>query len=416
MRRTLLQFLLYFAVLSVLLVRESRRLPLQEADTRFMNWLAGNATSAPPPAPVLLVEINDATLQGMTWPLTYLDYSLFFQSVSPESPPVVAVAAVLRPPEHDDALTRQYRQVLHDQIMRTPKVVLGATLGRREDTMRILPTDRLTGLQNVTGDLTRVPDYDMIEQTPEDEIGLSAAVGFLNMRERDLNVQRAPLIFRYRGQIVPSFILQTAMHWYKVTPEEVTVVVGKEIWLNVGVRIPIDDEGRMVVDFSTKVSRFGLDDLLLSSAQLDLKQAPTFPLERMKKEIVLLGRTDAASRTLRFPSGEEASLAELMARAIATVQQERFLERTPIGFSVALIAVLAVMGVYFTAWSRSRILVFSLLAIVIYLLVAITIFGAARMCAPLVLPLGLLVGIVVFGFITPGRRSARPVSEDQPTA
>lgn len=401
MRRALVKFLLFYVLLSALLIRESSRLPLEELNTRFMNWLAANATSAPAPAPLLLVEINDATLQGVSWPLSYLDYSLFFQALANQPPPVVAVAPILRPPEEEDALSRQYREVLHDQIMRTPKVVLGATLGRREDAMRLMPTDRLTGLQHVTGILTRVPEYDKIEQAPEEAVGLSTAVGFINLRGRDLNVQRAPLIFRYRGQVVPSFILQAAMHWYKVTPSEVTVRVGEDIWLGGAVRIPIDEEGRMVVDFSTKVARLGLDDLLLASAQLDLKQAPEFSLEQIKKKLVLLGRTDAASRTLQFPSGEEASLTDLMARALATVQQQLFLEPVSDNFDRFLVALFALMGGFFVLCGRLRILVVSLISVLLYLLVAISIFSAARLCAPLVLPLGLLLGSAIFGLTSP---------------
>ncbi len=415
MRRALLQFVLFFAVLTVWLCRESARSPLDAVDQHFSNWLAGNAAAPASPAPLLLVDINDSTLENTPWPLSYLDYSLFFQAIAPQSPPVIAIAPVLRPRTAHDPMANQYREALHDQILRLPKVLLGARLGRRQDTMRLLATERWVALEHVTGDLSRIPEYDRIEKQPEEALALSGTTGFTNLRgRRDEKVYRAPLLLRYRGQVVPSFILQAAMLWHRVTPDQVNAIVGEEIWLGGEIRVPIDEEGRMVVDFSSTISRFGFDDLLLSSAERDMNQAPTFSIDQIKDKLVLLGRTDQASRTLRFPTGEQASMPELIARSIATLQEGRFQDRVSYRFDGALIVALGILGGFFTLWPPKRILVASGTAMLLYLLIAMSIYSAARLWVPITLPLGLVLGSAAFAVLCPPPRAVKAVRAAQP--
>ncbi len=414
MRRAILQFGLFFAVLAALLWREAERPLLEAVDEAFTNWQASTASAPAVPAPLLLVEINDSTLENSPWPLSYLDYSLFFQAVAPHSPPVVAIIPLLGPRAADDIVAQQYRETLHERILRSPKVLLGAKLGRRADTMRLLATERWAALENVRGDVSRLPEYDKIESRPDEAVSLSATLGFTNLRSGESAVHRVPLLFRYRGQVVPSFILQAAMLWHRVTPDEVSVAAGEEIWLGGETRIPIDEEGRMVVDFSTTISRYGFDDLLLASAQRDLAEAPLFSVDQIANTLVLLGRTDAASRTLRFPTGERASMAELLARSIATLQSGRFQERISYGFDAALIVGLAVLGAFFTLWPRLRILAVSGIALLLYLLVAMSIYSATRHWVPIVLPVGLLLGSAAYGLLCPPARTVKGVRATQP--
>ena len=50
--------------------------------------------------------------------------------------------------------------------------------------------------------------------------------GFINLPERSRTTFHVPLLFRYRGEVIPSFALQAMLLWLRVTPAEVKVDLG----------------------------------------------------------------------------------------------------------------------------------------------------------------------------------------------
>lgn len=419
MVRAVVQFLLIYLIVAGFVWRESGRRPLEDIDSAFIDWLAANSPRKSTPAPLMLVEINDASMAQTGWPISPLDYSLFLQAVLPAQPGVIAIAPVV---QWDDkkpgksAEGARYERILHELILKSPKLLLGARLGHREDTDVIPPAERIPVLRNVEGSINEIPEYDVISEKPDENLALSAELGFINLRGRNSVVQRAPLVFRYRGQLVPSFTLQAAMLWCKLTLDDVTVVTDSHVQLGDKIRIPIDRFGRMLVDFSTPVSRFGYDDLLLAVAQKEINQQPFFSVEQIKAGVTMLARTDAPSRYLEFPDGQVASIGELFAEAIGTIQTESFYKRVSQKVDIAIVALFGVAGLCFLRWHPQTIVIWSVLILLFYLFAAVTIFGAQRLWMPFTLPTGLALFAMIYGFASPvrKRREKAPPAEKPP--
>src|ERR1700744_5506887 len=139
MFRTGAQFMLLALLAGLALLNQAQIEPLASWDNAFADFLAMNCPRNTPPAPVTLVGINDSSLNSHPWPWSPLEYSVFFQSVLPLKPGVMAIDQVLDwehaivLPEDQARKLPQYEQFLRDNILRSPKMLLGAKLGIPED-------------------------------------------------------------------------------------------------------------------------------------------------------------------------------------------------------------------------------------------------------------------------------------------
>jgi CHASE2 domain len=295
----------------------------------------------------------------------------------------------------------QYEKILHDYLLRAPKVVLGARLGFPEDPDVIPPMQPVPILRKVHGDRNSVLEFTVVEHQAKEEYRLSPTLGFTNLPISKGVVRRAPLVFRYRGEIVPSFVLQAMMLWLELTPDEIEVDIGSHIALANKVSIPIDALGMMLVDFKSPMERVGYDDLLLAAEQIQIKRKPVVAAELFKDRIVLLARTDSASRRLQFPTGRMGSSGDLFASAIATIQNRAFIHRVPGWADGLLLAGALALCPLFVRISRQGVIFLSTLLIVGYVLGAMTLFGARLIWMPLLLPAGLLVFMTIYSLFVP---------------
>ena len=92
--------------------------------------------------------------------------------------------------------------------------------------------------------------------------------------------RRVPLLLRYRGQVVPTLVLQAIMHWKQLTLDDITVQTGSFIAVGTDLRIPIDRAGNMEVNFRAPLRRFGYDDLLLAVEQTAAGRPPAIARRR----------------------------------------------------------------------------------------------------------------------------------------
>ena len=258
------QFLFIVLIVGLVLMRESRLYPLDGVETAYANWLAINAPRQSEPAPLVLVQIADDDLRANPWPWSPVDYSLFLNAALPFQPPVLAVEPVLDWPKPD----AQQVTLLHNQLLRAPKVLLSSEFGFPEDPALMPPLQEVPVLRHVEGNISGLREFPLITAQPGEALRLSATLGFVESAEDAKEVvRRVPLVFRYGGQVVPSFVLQAAMLWFGVTPEEVVVVPGSYIALGKDLRVPVDAAGSMLVDFTVPMVRFSLADLILSAEQ-----------------------------------------------------------------------------------------------------------------------------------------------------
>lgn len=406
MQKTAAFLMVSVLVTGLLLMSESRREPAVGAvDDAFADWVSTNATRTPPPAHVALVEINDSSVAGEhAWPWSPLEYALFLQAAEHLKPEVIGIEPVLIwkeavpvPPQK----MAQYRNYLHDYILQAPKLVLGAQLGVPEDPDAAPALQPAPLLRNVKGDTRGIPQYTDIVRQAQEDYRLSAAAGFTNLQGADGVLHKAPLVFSYRGEIVPSFTMQALIQWFKLTPDDVTVEPGRRVALGKNVEIPIDNEGRMNVDFGIPFTRLGYDDLLLEVEQQQEKlKSATTAVDALNGSVVILARTDKDSRTLSFPTHTMGSSGELFARAIATAQSRSFARRVGYVFDFGVIAAMMALSCFFHCFSKRRFLLVSLLLLLGYLFAAMSLYAVSLLWLPLVLPVGLLVLVNFFSLFS----------------
>lgn len=367
--------------------------PFDSAEVAFSNWLSSNAARQIDAAPLALVQISDEDLGAHPWPWSPVDYSVFVNSALPFQPPVLAVEPVLAWRSPDP----QEMTLLHNQALRVPKVLLGSELGSPEDPALLPPIQEVPVLRNIKDGISGLADFPIVALQPCDDMRLATTIGFFEPSTDDgTTVRRVPLVFRYRGQVVPSFILQAAMLWFGVTSEDVTMVPGSHIALGKDIRLPVDAAGTMAVDFTIPVTRFSLSDLTLSAEQSQSGHRTIAPVARLKNSLTLLARTDRDARTISLGNGRNGSRGELVAAAIATIQKQSFATRS--GITVDLIIILeALVLAYFCNRLGKFAAAFLCVGVFsAYILVALGIFAAWQVALPLLLPAGLLTFLVLF--------------------
>ncbi len=417
MQKSSAQLMLIVLVVGLLLMRESRQNPCAVIESSFVDWLAANGDRTAQTAPLALVEISNSSMaEKHPWPWSPLDFTLFLQAIQQFNPGVTAIEPVLEwdekslPPE-EKLKHPQYEKILHNYLLRCPKMLLAAQLGFTEDPDVIPPMQAVPMLRQVHGDRNAIPEFTIVERQPKEELRLAATLGFTNLPSGSAIARSVPLIFRYRGEIVPSFVLQAMMLWYQLTPDDIKIEVGKTIAMGSKVTIPIDSAGNMRVDFKSPYTRFGFDDLLLAVELTQANHRAAITPKKVRDKIAMLGRTDSASRTLSFPTGRKGSSSQLYAAAIATIQNKTFIHRISPIFDLVLLAVLLALSRRFMKWKKSRVLAVSGILMVIYLLGSITVFSASLIWLPIVMPAGTMLFLVLFRLFAPRRGQGEPTTE-----
>jgi hypothetical protein len=393
-------------VLGMLLLREAQAPPLAGIEETFVNWLAANSSGEHTRAPVMLVEIDDNCLlyYPEPWsPLNYaafLDAALLFQARVSAIEPVLAWNDQNLTPEQ--ALQQpQYEKLLHFRILQAPKVELGAHLGFPEDPDIVPPLQPLPVLRDVTGATDAVPEYTVIEAEPAEDLRLTTALGFANVPASEATAQHAPLVFRYRGQVVPSFVLEAMMLWYGVTPEQVQVRLGSQIRLADKIAIPVNQAGAMLVDWKQPYDRAGFDDLVLAEDQTEKKLTPVIDPAKLKDRLLILARTDSASQTILLPSGGKGSPGELFAEALATAETNAFARPAGWAGSVFVLLLGAALGRALTVRKKLWVAPVVLGCMAGYLLLCLAVFETTRVALPLTPMLGLALFVGAFRLLAP---------------
>ncbi len=398
------------------LMHGSRQEPLAAWDNAFADFLAMNSRRGAPPAPVTLVGIDDSSLSTRSWPWGPLYFAIFFQAVLPFQPAVVGIDEILDwkyfgLPEDDLQTLPQYEKMLRDQIMTAPKVLLGSRLGVPEDPSVIPPLQEVPLLRHVHGPVTEIPEFPVIEFQPSEIFRASATIGFANLPPVYERQNSVPLVLRYRGQVVPAFVLQAVMLWTKLTPDDLVVELGSHIELGKTLRIPIDLAGRMRVDFGSPRAELSYGDLILASEQADAGGPPPAALKRLRGGIVLLARTDTAARTVPLAARRTGSPGELFAAAIATIQNQSFIRRAPRWAEGVVIAVFMLISYRVPRLKKWWAPLIGLIALVAYVMVAMAVFNKWLVWLPALLPLGTVLVFVLLRLVTADSagRPKRPV-------
>jgi len=421
MQKTAAFLMVSVLLLGLFLMGEARHEPAAGIDAAYADWIATNSARATHKSRVVLVEINDNTVSSQPWPWSAKEFALFLQAVLPQKPDIVAIEPVLDWQNAPGAQkSAQFEKVLHDFLLQAPKVVLASRLGAPDDPDVVPAMQPVPFLRHVNGDTTAIPAFTDIPEQPREDYRPTAAIGFANPPGDGNITRRIPLVFNYRGEIVPSFTLQILIQWYKLTIDDVTVEPGSRIILGNKLQVPIDRAGRMNLDFGAGFTRFGDDDLLLAvteQQQNAAKRTSPASLDSLKGGVAILARTDKESRTLLTPSGDRKSPGELCAIAVATAQNAAFAHRVTHIFDFSLIAFMMAASAVFHFVAKRKFLLYSFAFSLCYLFLSLSVYALALAWLPFVLPAGLLLLVNFFSlFIT--RKTAPLISATpaQPSA
>jgi hypothetical protein len=397
-RRGALLYALLVFLAGASLIREAAVGRLAPLDEAWAGQLARRATPHSTPARVTLVEIGDDTISKHEWPWGPDDLALFFHAVLPFEPAVLGIEPILDFERGSLGIRERqpmYEKMLHDQVLRSPKLVLGGLLGWPQDADTVPELQPMPVLRKIRGDLSRVPEFTAVDSWSAEEFRLTTQPGWLNIPDGIGPLGRCPLVLRYRGQPVPAIVLQLVMHVEKITLDEVEVVLGSHVSLGSHLTVPIDDTGRMLVNFGASFGRVSFDDLLLTREQLDRKEAPTHPPELFSGRLVMLARTDGLSRTLAAPGGRKVAAGELFAAALATVEIGAHPHRVGVEFDWAMVGLVAFSALWLRKW-KPRYAVLGVVALLAaYAGWAFAVFRSQSLVSPAVLPAGLAVWVLL---------------------
>lgn len=403
MQRPVIWFILVVLLLGVLSFREPR---LEKAEETFLQWLLRNSEPHGPMAPLTVVEIGQdvvtdgdplkepagAQPQGSRSAGSPLELALFLQSVLEFQPTVVAFENILRWRERD----KDQEQVFIDQAMRVPRLLLAAELTTTPDPDA--PGAEIQGFTQVTGKRGDLVDFPGIGRQPNEEMRLIATAGFINLPDEIADRIHVPLLFRYRGEVIPSFSLQAILLWLRVTPAEVKIDLGSHISLPQGRKIPIRADGTLLISpaAAKKARRLTLNELLLATQQRDAGKRTE--LEAMRDQIVLA----------RMPANPF-SPPDVFAATLATIQTNSYLRRISWVFDWAILLVAAVVLGRLCHISRVNLVLGAIAFSAAYCLIALTAVSQWLIWLPGCLPLGAVWLLVLISIALPHRyRAKRP--------
>jgi hypothetical protein len=393
--------MLVVVLLGFLFLREPR---LQRCEEIFLRWLLKNAQPRDTAPPLTIVEIGgepipqkkgaeiDSTerfLRGAAGANSPLEAALFLQAALEFKPAVVAFEPVLKWPERE----KDQEQIFLDQAMRVPKLLLGAELTATPDPDA--PVAEIPAFPQVTGKRGDLIEFSGIGRQPDEDVRLIGTLGFLNLPNETAADVHVPLLFQYRGEVIPSFALQAALLWLRVTPAEVKIDIGKYIRLPHS-KIPIRSDGTAVINPSAakRARRLSLNELLLAAQERPQGKESVY-LDEMRDQIVLA----------RMPANSLAS-PDVFAATIAAIQTNSFVRRVSWIFDCVMILAVAGASVPLRKFSRIDLMLGAIAFSASYCLVALGILSRWSIWLPGFLPLGAVWMVVLFSLILPAPKDA----------
>jgi hypothetical protein len=391
--------MLAMLLLGILFLREPR---FQRAEEVFLRWLLQNSQTRGTAVPLTVIEIGlnplkqkpvaakqstETFLHSGESTISPLEYALFLQSVLEFQPTVVAFENILNWRERD----KDQEQVFLDQAMRVPKLLLGAELTDAPEPDA--PVLELATFKQVKGRRGELPEFSGISRQPSEDMRLISTLGFINLLD-DTNTFHAPLLFQYRGDVIPSFSLQAVMLWLGVTPAEVKIELGSHILFPHGRKIPIQTDGTLLVDprAAKKARRMTLNELLLAAQTRGKNGVTTAHLENIHDQIVL---ARAPENSLPSP--------DVFAATIATIQSNHYVRRVSWIFDCAVILAATALAGIRQRISKDILILSAIALTAAYCLVALALISRWGIWLPGVLPLSAVWLVAVLSLFEPRR-------------
>src|SRR5437660_7774176 len=374
MERPSIWVIIMVLLLAVLFLREPR---FQRSEEIFLRWLVRHSQPATKAVPMTLVDT------GRENPPAPIESALLLQGILEFKPTVIAIEPILRWGERK----KEQEQIFIDQAMRVPKLLLGAELTATSDPDA--PVAEIAAFANVTGRRGDLPAFSGIEHQPGEDVRILSTLGFVNLPEESADELHVPLLFQYRGEVIPSFALQAALLWMRLTPGEIKIDIGSAITLPNGTKIPIRSDGTMLVNprIAQRARRITMNELLLAAQQHESGAATGIRLEDIRSQLVL--------------ARVESNSPDLFAAAIGAIQANSFIRRVSWIFDCVMVVLAAALSGALRRFSRIDLIIGAIAFSAAYCLAALAIISQFSIWLPAWLPLGAVWVSVLFAMILP---------------
>jgi CHASE2 domain len=390
MQRPSLWPLLVVLLMGALFLREPR---FQRFEETYLRWLVRNSLPSGGPVPLTVVEIGESASQKGREPLTGsrarrtlpLELALFLQGILDFKPTVVAIEPVLNWGERE----KEQEQIFIDQAMRVPNLLLGAELTATPDPDA--PVAEIPGFGQVSGRRGDIPEFSGVARQPSEDVRVISTLGFVNLPSDITNDVHAPLLFQYRGEVIPSFALQAALLWLRVPLNEVKIDIGSAISLPNGMKIPIRSDGTALINprIARRARYLTLDELLLAAQQREARESTTIGLEKMSEELVLAQKpTDSKTP-------------DIFAATVATIQSGSFVRRVSWIFDCLLIVIVAAISIAVRQFSRVDLVLGAIAFTAAYCLLDLAVISRWSIWLPGCLPVGAVWVLVIVSLVQP---------------
>jgi len=393
--------MLVVLLLGILFLREPR---LERSEEFFLRWLLKNSDPHGPAASLTVVDIGHDNLMEREPAkegdensphsganvVSPMEFALFLQSALEFQPTVIAFENILKWRETE----KDQEQVFVDQAMRVPRLLLAAELTTNPDPDA--PGPEIPGFTQVTGKRGDLVEFSGFGRQPNEEMRLIATAGFTNLPDEVSDGIHVPLLFRYRGEVIPSFALEAILLWLRVTPGEVSIDLDSHISLPHGRKIPIRSDGTLLIspNASRKARHLGLSDLLVAAQQRDTGKTPE--IESLRDQIVL-------ARTPANPL----SPPDVFAATIATIQSSAYVRRVSWIFDCVILLLAAAVVGKLRDIPRVDLVLGAIAFTAAYCLTALAVVSRWLIWLPGCLPLGAIWLLVVASVILPHRHRVR---------
>jgi hypothetical protein len=379
MERPSIWVIIVVLLLGVLFLREPR---FQRSEEIFLGWLLRHSQPATKPVPLTIVEI------GKENPPPPLETALLLQGLLEFKPTVIALEPVLQWGER----AKDQEQIFMDQAMRVPRLLLGAELTASPDPDA--PVPEIAGFSHVTGRRGDLPEFSGIEHQPSEDVRVLSTVGFVNFPPEAADGLHVPLLFQYRGEVIPAFALQAIMLWLRVTPDELKIEIGSSIDFPNGLKIPVRFDGTLLVSpqMTQRARRITIDELLLAAQQHGSGAATGIRLEDVRSQLVF--------------AHTEANTPDLIAAAIASIQANTFVRRVSWIFDCVMVVAVALLSGWVRRFSRIDLIIGAIAFSAAYCLIALGIVSGWAIWLPAWLPLGAAWISVLAAIVLPKPKNA----------
>ncbi len=376
MQRQTLWAIAVVLLLGIVLAREPR---FKIAEQNFLHWLLVNSTPHGE-VPLVVMEIgadklekpgesqnaSDAFVRGTPSSISPLEFALFLQSILDYNPPLLAFESILRWRDRD----KDQEQVFLDQAMRAPRLLLATELTATPEPDAPMP--EFSTFTKVSGKRGALAEFSGVLRQPSEDLRLISTPGFINLPDEVTEDIRVPLLFQFRGEVIPSFPLQAIMIWLRVNPSEVKIELGSYIELPKNRRIPIARDGSLLINPNAAklARRYGMNEFLYNVQQHDKS------LERLRNSIIL---TRTPSNPLAPP--------DVYAATIATLLSDRYVHRVSHLFDFFIIVLIFAGSLWTRRFAKFDIVLIAIAFSAAYCLIALTVMSRANLWLPGVLPL-----------------------------